>query len=167
MTASAPQDQPRQGWSAPQPQRAGPAAGVEYAGFWVRVVAWILDAIVLGVITAALVPIAGGGSIVVTGPNQFEVNYGSSAWSTLLGLLYFVGFWTLRGQTPGMIPFRMRVAKVADGSRPDWVVSLLRYVGLIISFVVILIGVIWVAFDSRKQGWHDKIAGTVVVRDVT
>ncbi|HET7686351.1 MAG TPA: RDD family protein, partial [Candidatus Limnocylindria bacterium] len=36
--------------------------------------------------------------------------------------------------------------------------------GLIISFVVILLGVIWVAFDSRKQGWHDKLAKTLVVR---
>jgi uncharacterized RDD family membrane protein YckC len=55
--------------------------------------------------------------------------------------------------------------RASDGSRPDWVVSLLRYVGLIISFAVIFIGVIWVAFDGRKQGWHDKIAGTLVVRD--
>jgi uncharacterized RDD family membrane protein YckC len=48
----------------------------------------------------------------------------------------------------------------------DVVRALLRYVGLIISIVVLLLGVIWIAFDSRKQGWHDKIAGTVVVRPV-
>jgi uncharacterized RDD family membrane protein YckC len=45
------------------------------------------------------------------------------------------------------------------------VIALLRYVGLVISFAVILLGVIWVAFDGRKQGWHDKIASTLVVRD--
>jgi uncharacterized RDD family membrane protein YckC len=44
--------------------------------------------------------------------------------------------------------------------------GLLRYVGLIISFLVIFIGVIWVAFDPNKQGWHDKIAGTYVVKTV-
>jgi uncharacterized RDD family membrane protein YckC len=64
-----------------------------------------------------------------------------------------------------MIPFRLRVVRVADGSRVDLVIGLLRYVGLIISFVALFLGVVWVAFDSRKQGWHDKIAGTLVVRD--
>jgi uncharacterized RDD family membrane protein YckC len=51
-----------------------------------------------------------------------------------------------------------------DGSNLDLVQGLLRYVGLIISFLVIFIGVIWVAFDPNKQGWHDKIAGTYVVK---
>jgi uncharacterized RDD family membrane protein YckC len=138
---------------------------VAYGGFWIRAVAWILDAIVLGVITSAVSPLFGAGAMIQAGTNQVEINYGANAIGTLIGLLYFVGFWTLRGQTPGMIPFRLRVVRAADGTRPDWVVSLLRYVGLIISFVVLLIGVIWVAFDSRKQGWHDKIAGTLVVRD--
>jgi uncharacterized RDD family membrane protein YckC len=166
MTTSAPEEQQPAGeWSAAKPQPAGPAAGVAYGGFWIRVVAWILDAIVIGVLSAALAPLFGAGSMIQTGTNQVEVNYGANAIGTLIGLLYFVGFWTLRGQTPGMIPFRLRVVRAADGTRPDWVVSLLRYVGLLISFVVLLIGVIWVAFDSRKQGWHDKIASTLVVRD--
>jgi uncharacterized RDD family membrane protein YckC len=161
-----PEGQPPVGWAPPPPQKqAGPAEGLAYAGFWIRVVAWILDAIVLAVITVALAPLAGTGTIVTTGPNQVSVNYGANAFGTLVGLVYFVGFWATRGQTPGMIPFRLRVVRVADGSRPDWVISLLRYVGLIISFVVVLLGVIWVAFDSRKQGWHDKIASTLVVRE--
>jgi uncharacterized RDD family membrane protein YckC len=154
-------------WTPPEPVRAGPSTTVEYGGFWIRVLAWILDAIVVGVITSALAPLSGTGTIIDTGEGQFAINYGANAFGGLIGLVYFVGFWTLRGQTPGMIPFGLRVVKVADGSRPDWVSSLLRYVGLIISFVVIFLGVIWVAFDSRRQGWHDKIASTFVVRDVT
>jgi uncharacterized RDD family membrane protein YckC len=63
-----------------------------------------------------------------------------------------------------MIPFDMRVVMASDGSKPDWVRMLLRYVGLLISIAVLFIGVIWAGFDRRKQGWHDKIAGTVVVR---
>lgn len=146
------------------------AATTTYGGFWIRVIAFILDAIILGVITSALSPVVGSPVVdshtVTTGGTQISFNYSSGgALSSLLGLLYFVGFWALRGQTPGMIPFRLRVVRASDGTRPDWVVALLRYVGLIISFVVIFIGVIWVAFDSRKQGWMDKIAGTLVVRD--
>ena len=141
--------------------------GVQYGGFWVRVVAFILDAIILGLLTSAVAPFVGAGPMMetTTSAGGVTINYGTNALGTLFGLLYFVGFWSLRGQTPGMIPFRMRIVKASDGTRPDWVICLLRYVGLIISFVVILIGVIWVAFDSRNQGWMDKIAGTLVVRD--
>ena len=141
------------------------ATTTEYGGFWVRVLAFILDAIVLGVLTSAAAPLLGSGPIIDTAPGRFGVDYGSNAIGTLIGLVYMVGFWSLRGQTPGMIPFNLRVVRASDGSRPDWVISLLRYVGLIISFVVLFLGVIWVAFDARKQGWHDKIAGTLVIRE--
>ena len=160
-----PAPDPGTSWNATPPPRPGPAAGLEYGGFGVRVLAWILDAIILGVITAALGPLTGTGTIVETGAGTFEINYGSGALSGLVGLVYFIGFWATRGQTPGMIPLRLRVVKASDGTNPDWVTGLLRYVGLIISFVVFFLGVIWVAFDSRKQGWHDKIASTFVVRD--
>ena len=167
MTAATPGPQtPPAGW-APGPEvPPGPAQGLRYAGFWVRVVAFILDAIVLGVITAALAPLIGGGSVVTIEDGTYSVNYAANAVGLLVDLVYFVGFWTWRGQSPGMIPFNMQVVLAADGSRIDFVRALLRYVGLIISFVVLLLGVIWVAFDRRKQGWHDKIAGTVVVRPV-
>ena len=142
------------------------AAPARYGGFWVRVVAFILDGIIVGVVTGALAPIFGMPVIETQATaGSVQVNYGGSALSGLFGLLYFVGFWSLRGQTPGQIPFGLRIVRASDGTRPDWVISLLRYVGLIISFAVILLGVIWVAFDGRKQGWHDKIAGTLVVRD--
>ncbi len=160
---TAPSQPPVQWNAAPPAPRPGPAAGLVYGGFWIRLIAVILDAIVLGVIGAALGPIVGTGQIVQTG-TQVSFNYQASGLSTLIGLIYYVGFWAWRGQTPGMIPFNLRVVMADTGLKPDVVRSLLRYVGLIISFVVIFLGVIWVAFDSRKQGWHDKIAGTLVVR---
>jgi uncharacterized RDD family membrane protein YckC len=140
-----------------------------YGGFWIRVVAFILDAIVISVLTGALAPILGMPVIEPPPPIPTEpglhINIGTGgATSGLIGLLYFVGFWALRGQTPGQIAFGLRVVRAVDGTRPDVVLALLRYVGLIISFAVLLLGVIWVAFDGRKQGWHDKLAGTVVVR---
>jgi uncharacterized RDD family membrane protein YckC len=143
------------------------ATGLTYGGFWIRFLAFFLDGIILGVISAALAPLLGLGTVVTTsaGGTAVQINYTANALWTLLGLIYFIGFWSLRGQTPGMIPFRLRVVRAADGSRPDWVVGLLRYVGIIISIIPLFLGLIWAAFDSRKQGWHDKIAGTFVVRD--
>lgn len=167
MTAAAPEPQtPQAGW-APGPEvQSGPAQGLRYAGFWVRLVAFILDAIVLAVITAALAPLIGGGNVVTVEDGTYAVNYTANAVGLLIDLVYFVGFWAWRGQSPGMIPFNMQVVLAADGGKVDVVRALLRYVGLIISIVVLLLGVIWIAFDRRKQGWHDKIAGTVVVRPV-
>jgi uncharacterized RDD family membrane protein YckC len=162
MTASTPQEPPA--WQASPSTQTGPTVGYIYGGFWVRVLAFILDAIILGVLTSAIAPLSGTGTMVQVQGGVFEINYGANAVGTLVGLLYFIGFWVWRGQTPGMMPFNMRVVRADTGEQVDWVRGLLRYVGLLISFVVIFIGVIWAAFDSRKQGWHDKIANTVVVR---
>lgn len=161
---------PASEWNADALTRApGPAAGLVYGGFWIRTLAFIIDAIVISVLTLALVPLIGTGpnfELVQTDPNYYvlEVEYGSSAFGGLIGLLYFVVFWAVRGQTPGMMPFRLRVVRADDGGNVDIVRSILRYVGLIIAMAALLIGVIWAAFDARKQGWHDKIGGTVVVR---
>jgi uncharacterized RDD family membrane protein YckC len=154
---------PQSGWAAPPAAPAGPAPGLRYAGFWIRVVAFIIDGILLGIVTSALGPAVGTGSIVSTSSGAV-MNYQANGLGTLLGLIYFVAFWAWRGQTPGMMAFNMRIVSADTGEKVDVVRALLRYVGLLISFLVILLGVIWVAFDARKQGWMDKIASTVVVR---
>ncbi|MEX1278546.1 MAG: RDD family protein, partial [Chloroflexota bacterium] len=89
----------------------------------------------LGVLTAAVAPLIGGGSAVTFDNDGFVFNYTTNAIGLLIDLVYFVGFWTWRGQSPGMIPFNMRIVLAADGGKVDIVRSLLRYVGLIISIV--------------------------------
>ncbi len=163
---SAPPAQPESGWTgapaATPVTRPGPMAGFHYAGFWVRFLALLIDVVALGIFTTGLLPFAGP-QVSVTG-SSFTVNASANAISTLVGLVYFVGFWAWRGQTLGMMPFDMQVVGVADGRKIDVVRALLRYVGFIISIIPLFLGLIWAAFDARKQGWHDKIAGTVVIR---
>ena len=140
--------------------------GWHYAGFWVRFLAFLIDGILLGVITTALSPVWGP-QVTVTGTGAatgVEVNATANALGTLIGLVYFTGLWAWRGQTVGMMPFNMQVVSVADGKKIDVMRALLRYVGFIIAAIPLLIGLIWAAFDARKQGWHDKIASTVVIR---
>jgi uncharacterized RDD family membrane protein YckC len=132
--------------------------GWHYAGFWVRFLAFLIDGILLGIVTSPFAP------QFTTSGTHFEVNTGSNAIGTLVGLIYFVALWAWRGQTVGMMPFNMKVVAVADGKNIDVMRALLRYVGFIIAAIPLLIGLIWAAFDSRKQGWHDKIASTVVIR---
>jgi uncharacterized RDD family membrane protein YckC len=135
-----------------------------YAGFWIRVVSWIIDGIVLAIISAAIPPLLGAGPGVTFDGARVDIDYGANALGALVGLIYFVGLWSWKGQTLGMMPFGIWVVRAEDGGRVDPLRALVRYVGLIISFAVLLLGVIWVAFDDRKQGWHDKLANTFVVR---
>jgi uncharacterized RDD family membrane protein YckC len=139
--------------------QAVPAAasqmGATKAGFWIRVLAFIIDSILIGIVESAVAAI-------------FNLNQGGrSGLQILFGLVYFVYFWSNSspwpGQTVGMKLLNLRVTRT-DGSDLDLGQALIRYVGLFIALLVIFIGVIWVAFDPNKQGWQDKIAGTYVIK---
>ena len=125
------------------------------AGFWIRTFAYIIDAIGIGIVSGIVGSIVGGGPTGTT----------SNGLSILIGLAYFAYFWSAQGggQTLGMRVLNLKVVRT-DGSALTLTQALIRYVGLFVSFICLFIGVIWVAFDADKQGWHDKIAGTYVVR---
>jgi len=88
-----------------------------------------------------------------------------SGLSTLVGIAYYLYFWSASsgGPTLGMRIFNLKVIKT-DGSALTYGGALVRYVMLIVSFACFFLGVIWVAFDPNKQGWHDKVAGTFVIK---
>jgi uncharacterized RDD family membrane protein YckC len=132
---------------------AGVAMGAK-AGFWIRTFAYIIDIIVLGIVTGVLTTVL-----------RLDPATNGNGLGLLINLIYFIVLWssTGGGQTLGMRIFNLKVIRT-DGSDLSIVQAVIRWVGLFLSFVVIFIGVIWVAFDSEKQGWHDKIAGTYVVK---
>jgi len=78
-------------------------------------------------------------------------------------MVYFTWFHGATGQTPGKMLLKLRVVQ-PSGEPIGFGTAFLRWVGYIISSAVVLIGFVWVVFDRKKQAWHDKIAGTVVVR---
>lgn len=133
---------------------AATVATTEKIGFWVRVVAFVIDGIALGIVSSILNSILFGGDAVR-----------GNGLNTLVGLAYVLYFWSSygHGQTVGNRIMKIRVVKT-DGSELTLMDAFIRYVGLIISCLAIFIGVIWVAFDANKQGWHDKIASTYVVK---
>ena len=71
--------------------------------------------------------------------------------------------WKLRGTTVGGIVFDLHVVRV-DGRPLEWETAIVRALGCFLSLAVVFLGFIWIAFDDNHQAWHDKIAGTVVVR---
>jgi uncharacterized RDD family membrane protein YckC len=133
------------GWA--QQTAVGPAPGVAFGGFWIRLGAFILDWIILIIIDVICSSI------------------GIAALGTLIGIAYFIGMWGVLGQTVGMMALGLRIVRNSDGGKITWANAILRYIGLIIAFAVIFIGVIWVAFDSRKRGWQHMIGGTVVIKN--
>jgi uncharacterized RDD family membrane protein YckC len=129
-------------------QAAGPAPGLVYGGFWIRFVAYIIDAILVGIVYSIAFAISAALGVLVY----------------VAALVYFPVCWAVLGQTIGMMPFGLRVVRAEDGGKITWTNAILRLIGFVISAICLYIGLIWAAFDPRKQGWHDKIGGTVVVK---
>jgi uncharacterized RDD family membrane protein YckC len=82
----------------------------------------------------------------------------------LVVAVYGVVGWTLNGQTVGNLVMGVRVVR-ADGGRVSFSRAATRMLGAYLSGLLLFLGFFWVIFDKRRQGWHDKLAGTVVVYD--
>jgi uncharacterized RDD family membrane protein YckC len=161
-------------WTPPPPE-PGPAPGVAWAGYAERLVAYLLDGLIVSVILLAFVLIFGGAAAAVGGvPRSNSLSPGATAFG-LVGVLvvivvpiaYFPFFWARSGQTPGMRPFGIRVVRDADGGRLTTGGAILRLLGMWVSALVLYIGFVWVFIDRRRRGWHDLIGGTVVIKDAS
>jgi uncharacterized RDD family membrane protein YckC len=84
--------------------------------------------------------------------------------SFVAGLTYVIGSWTFFGATPGKMALGQQIVDAQTGGRIGLGKALLRYVGTIISAIPLCLGYLWIIWDGEKQGWHDKIAGTRVIR---
>lgn len=160
----------------------GPAPGIGYAGFWIRVLAAIIDGLIFG-IPYFVIFFAVEGSALSSYINCVNANaaaltintcanpfVSSGAYFELAGLgvecLYFVLLWSQFGGTLGQRVLGLHVVDAATGQNIGIGRAIGRFVGYLISAFALDIGFIWAAFDPRKQGWHDKIASTFVVRKV-
>jgi uncharacterized RDD family membrane protein YckC len=125
------------------------------AGFWVRVLAQLIDAALLALV---------GGVVIELAMHPHGVDLTIDGLSALLSLVYFSLFWSWLGggRTVGMRFLGLRVVGT-DGQPIGYGTALIRWLGLVVSVSVLFLGVIWVAFDPQKQGWHDKLARTYVV----
>lgn len=81
----------------------------------------------------------------------------------ILGALFVVA-WSYSATTPGKFLLRMRIVDEKTGCRPTHGQCVLRFIGTLIAAAPLMLGMLWIAFDKKRQGWHDKIAGTVVVK---
>ncbi|HRV95925.1 MAG TPA: RDD family protein [Anaerolineae bacterium] len=138
---------------------------VEVIGFGRRFVAYFIDGILLWIILIALSFCAGLAISIASDPNE-AIGLGLNCLVILISVGYFVGFWATTGQTPGKMAMGIKVIGV-DGQPVSWGQAFIRYLGYIINSLAFSIGFLWIAFDAQRQGWHDKIAKTYVVRQET
>jgi len=106
---------------------------MKYAGFWVRTGAWFIDLILLVIVALGLIIVA-----------------------------YFIGLWAWRGQTLGQMAAHIKVVR-QDGKPMDLGTAVLRFIGYVVCVLTLGIGFLLVAFDERKRGLHDRLAGTYVI----
>jgi uncharacterized RDD family membrane protein YckC len=123
------------------------------AGWWSRALALLIDCLVLAIVDGVIATVVYEGDI--------EVAFGPE---TVIAVAYFLYSWSAygKGQTLGMRTLNIKVTRT-DGSDLDLIGAFIRTMALGVSIACFLIGVIWAALDSQKQGWHDKIAHTYVV----
>jgi uncharacterized RDD family membrane protein YckC len=119
------------------------ATAAPRAGFWIRMGALLIDIVLVGIIVSVL-------------------DTGDSVWIVALAA-YGAIMWKLKGTTIGGIVCGLKVVR-RDGTELNWDTAIVRALGCFLSMVVGGLGFLWIVFDEDRQAWHDKIAGTLVVR---
>ena len=145
---------------------------MQYVGFWARVVAALIDSVLILLVIAPLLywiygpayfaqllygPAYSAGAE-LSGPAEFLLNWVFPAIAVIV-------FWIYRQATPGKMIIGAKIVDANTGGPPSTGQLIGRYLGYYLSMIPLFLGMIWVAFDARKQGWHDKLAGTVVIRN--
>ena len=153
--------------SSSSPEAAAPSAPApEYVGFWKRLIAFLIDVFILVVVTVPLLLAIYGRSYLklahegggIAGVWDFLIQY-------VLPTIAVIVFWRYRGATPGKMAISARIVDAKTGRTPSTGKLVVRYFAYLVSMLPLFIGFIWIGIDRRKQGFHDKIAGTLVIYD--
>ena len=136
---------------------------VTYAGFWVRVGATLIDSLLIVLVTMPiLVSVYGSGYFsseeIVRGKVDFLLTW-------VLPAVAVITFWVLKSATPGKMAFSAVIVDARTGGKLSVAQCVGRYFAYIPATLLLFLGLVWVGIDKRKQGWHDKLAGTVVIRN--
>jgi uncharacterized RDD family membrane protein YckC len=138
------------------------APEVRYAGFWIRLTAALIDSVIITVIILPLLFWIYGveyfhpDAPLIKGAADVLLNY-------VLPLVAAVVFWFYRAATPGKMMLSLRIVDATTLGKLSLRQCLVRSLAYLVSMLPLGLGFVWIARDARKQGWHDKLAGTVVV----
>jgi uncharacterized RDD family membrane protein YckC len=137
---------------------------VRYVGFWKRAIATIIDSVILVVVILLI-------ALPLYGQEYFQLSKEGKTLGfdflvqIVLPIVGVIVFWRFRGATPGKILFSAKIVDANTFGPPSTGKLVGRYFAYFVSTIGLGLGFLWIAFDPRKQGWHDKLAGTVVIED--
>lgn len=134
---------------------------LEYVGFWLRLGASLIDMLLQ---LAILLPL----TYVIYGrfsePGRMFMGPGDFFLNLVLPAAVVIAFWVYKSATPGKMAMSARIVDADTGAPLTTSKSVIRYLGYFVSLIPLGVGFFWIGFDRRKQGWHDKMANSVVVR---
>lgn len=137
---------------------------LEYVGFWARVGATLIDTVLVVSITFPLLVAVYGWAYFDADQTGFVAGIADLLISWVAPAVAVIAFWLYKQATPGKMAVAARIVDARTGHTMSVGQSIGRYFGYFVSAIPLGLGLIWVAFDPKKQGWHDKLAGTVVIR---
>jgi len=139
----------------------------EPAGFWIRVVAYILDAIILGIPMMLIMTIFSFLAVKLVPAQSVAGTFIVALLGNLIAMgmsfFYMVYFWVKYAATPGKMVLKLQVLDSSTMNNLSYGKAIIRLLGYMLSSIL-FIGFILIAFSDKKKGLHDMIAGTVVVK---
>ena len=134
---------------------------VQYVGFGSRFLASIIDSVLVVMLTLPILYSIYGAEYFETddsfkGSSDFIISY-------ILPVLVVILFWIYKSATPGKMLVSAKIVDAKTGNQPTPLQCITRYLGYYVSMFALGLGFLWILWDDKKQGWHDKMAGTVVI----
>ena len=147
----------------PEVPEVKPPRGGEYASFSARLFAFLIDSLLIELFTLA-VTFAGAKAAGVDpcGCGKYEAF--AAGFGYLLFVVYFAWFHSHGGQTAGKAIMKIKVVRLSGEEVSFWR-AFLRAFGYYISMLPLCIGFLWALWDGKRQTWHDKLAGTMVLEE--
>ena len=137
---------------------------LEYAGFWIRTAAALIDTILMLTVIFPVLTLIYGKNYWL-GESLF-LGFWDLLFNYVLPATVVILFWIAKSATPGKMLFKLIIIDEKTGGKPSVGQLIGRYLGYYVSMLPLMLGIIWVGIDQRKQGWHDQLAGTLVVKSM-
>ncbi len=134
----------------------------EYAGFWIRVGATCIDSLIIIIVIFVPLSFIYGSGFWLSG--EYIQGFWDFVLTYILPFVATVWFWLRFFATPGKMALKLKIVDAKSGNKLSLGQAIGRYFAYIPAVLPLGLGLIWVGIDSKKQGWHDKLAGTVVIR---
>ena len=135
----------------------------QYAGFWLRFCAVLIDTVVL--VFCIGIPL----TLIYGKEYWLSARVYSGFWyiviNFVLPIVLTAWFWRRFLGTPGKMLLGLKVVDATTGGKLSWGQAVGRYFAYFVSMIPLCLGYLWIGIDIRKQGFHDKLAGTVVIRE--